>query len=584
MAYQLNRFDNTPLITVQDGTVDSTLNLKLVGKNWAGYGEIQNENFIYLLESFASGTPPAKAISGQVWYDSGTKKLKFYDGTKFRTTGGAEVSDTAPTNPVTGDFWFDTATDQLKAWSGSDWALIGPQSAGDGGKTQMVSELVKEAGTTTTYPVIKAYVGDTVMAVISETEFNPDSAVFGSFPKIKQGITLRNANATTGVSSGGVNNYFWGTAADSARLGGFPANQYVKTTDSIFTTTVAFGDSGFTVGDAPTPKIKMYVDGANGPVIENLVGSGLTLRITSSGISNNIAKLNIDSMFPGQSESYDLGTNSFKWRDVYAKSVRSATLTGNLVGNSTGIHKGRLIADDDTIAYNASTKTFFGTFNGVLVGSAGATIEGTLNGTVQNSLALNGVAASVLPTNNTIAQRNSTGAINATAFVGPATQADALKISTGVYLEAKITNTGNSIAARDAAGDITARYFVGTATAAQYADLAEKYLADEEYAPGTVVVVGGTAEVTACSMNTQAFGVVSTNPAYMMNSELVGGTYIALKGRVPCKVAGDIKKGDMLTAGNNGYAIKWENNVSRAFAIALEDSAGGFGTIEAIVL
>ena len=90
MAYTINRFDTSQLTVVEDGTIDQTTDLKLVGKNYAGYGEIQNENFVFLLENFAGNNQPPKPVSGQLWFDSSSSKLKFYDGTKWRTTGGAE--------------------------------------------------------------------------------------------------------------------------------------------------------------------------------------------------------------------------------------------------------------------------------------------------------------------------------------------------------------------------------------------------------------------------------------------------------------------------------------------------------------
>ncbi|NBP55172.1 hypothetical protein EBU71_01300 [bacterium] len=585
MSYQINRFDGTPFITVQDGTLDSTTNIKLVGKNYAGYGEIQNENFLFLLENFSSANPPAKAISGQVWYDSGTKKLKFYDGTKFRTTGGAEVASTPPTGLTTGDFWFDTNTAQLKAWNGTDFTLIGPQGTPTGGKTQMVSELVKESGTTTTYPVIKAYVGDTVMAVFSKQAFIPDANYIDqtAFPAIKQGVTLKNALTTTGVSSGS-NNFFWGTAADSNRLGGFPASSFVKTTDSVFSTSVAFGDTGFTVGDAPTPRLKVFIDGSAGPVIENLLGSTITMRITASGVPFNILRLDQDSAFPGQNEQYDLGKSSLKWDNVYAKTVIAAT-QGIHTGNVVGDLKGNINAADNTVAYNATSKTFFGTFSGTLVGS-NASVTGVLDGTVTNSQKLGNKLPDVNATVDTVPIRNSSGAINASGFFGgPAEKADSLKISGTTYITASTSNTANTIAARDTSGDLSARFFIGTATSAQYADLAEKYLADAEYAPGTVIKVGGDKEVTATQNQADiAFGVVSTSPAYMMNSELVGGTYIALKGRVPVRVIGPVNKGNPLVGTVNGCATAALTS-ERFFAIALEtDLSEGEKLLEAIIL
>ena len=103
MAYTINKYSGATLVVVQDGTVDLTTDLTFVGKNYAGYGEIQNENFLFLLENFSGTSQPPKPVSGQIWHDSTNGKIKFYDGTKFKTTGGAEVSTTQPTGLTAGD-------------------------------------------------------------------------------------------------------------------------------------------------------------------------------------------------------------------------------------------------------------------------------------------------------------------------------------------------------------------------------------------------------------------------------------------------------------------------------------------------
>ena len=137
---------------------------------------------------------------------------------------------------------------------------------------------------------------------------------------------------------------------------------------------------------------------------------------------------------------------------------------------------------------------------------------------------------------------------------------------------------------------VYATTFSGTATTARYADLAEKYLADKEYEAGTVVVLGGTEEITTTSTKDdhRVAGVVSTNPAYLMNSELEGTypTDVAMTGRVPCKVIGLIQKGDMLVAsGVPGHAVVNNNpNPGTIIGKALENKPdSGKGTIEIIV-
>ena len=137
--------------------------------------------------------------------------------------------------------------------------------------------------------------------------------------------------------------------------------------------------------------------------------------------------------------------------------------------------------------------------------------------------------------------------------------------------------------------------FHGTATTAQYADLAEMYSSDADYEPGTVVKIGGEAEVTqtTTAFCGDVFGIVSTDPAYLMNSDLTGTRVaVALEGRVPCKVIGPVKKGQrLLTSETPGVAraatdyemqehMDWYRIVGRA----LEDkSTESIGLVEVVV-
>ena len=125
------------------------------------------------------------------------------------------------------------------------------------------------------------------------------------------------------------------------------------------------------------------------------------------------------------------------------------------------------------------------------------------------------------------------------------------------------------------------------ATSAQYADLAENYVSDSSYEAGTVLEFGGEYEVTISDTESdRVAGIVSTNPAYLMNVDLDGDYIVALalQGRVPCKVIGNIKKGDMLTSAGNGYAMKSDNKVfGSIIGKALQDFTGGVGVIEVVV-
>ena len=123
----------------------------------------------------------------------------------------------------------------------------------------------------------------------------------------------------------------------------------------------------------------------------------------------------------------------------------------------------------------------------------------------------------------------------------------------GLEVSGSITSSANNAhvigANTNRFATIYATTFDGTALQAQYADLAENYISDKPYEPGTVMMFGGDAEVTECRgfINPKVAGVVSTNPAYLMNST-TDGVAIALKGRIPCKVEGPVNKGDLLVS------------------------------------
>jgi hypothetical protein len=481
MAYQIDRYNNTVLTVVQDGTIDQTTDLKFIGKNYAGYGEIQNENFLYLLENFAGANEPPRAISGQIWFDSAGSKLKFYDGTKWRTTGGSEVAGTEPTGLTEGDFWWDAANDQLYVYNGTDFILIGPQNAGEG-LTQMVSSTVLDASNNP-HSIIQATLEDEVVYIISKDEFTLGAVnPITGFSVIKQGITLVNTPAT-GVNAGVTSSAhrYWGTASNALKLGGLDAASYVTTTPGVtteFDSQVSFPDDGIAVGESLD--FKFFVENGDEGVISNETGSDSLIKIKvtdGTGTLQHIATFNNTGMVPAADNSYDIGTSTFKWATIYAN-----------------------------------------TFN------------------------------------------------------GEATRATALREGSN-FRTASQSAVGNTVAVRTATADLVANLFQGTATQARYADLAEKYSTAEELIPGTVVTVCAHEghEVEAANRGDIAIGVVSTDPAVMMNSE-AEGQYIGLKGRLPVRVIGAVKKGDAVYVDDKGCASTAINGGSLV-GVALESNS-----------
>lgn len=125
----------------------------------------------------------------------------------------------------------------------------------------------------------------------------------------------------------------------------------------------------------------------------------------------------------------------------------------------------------------------------------------------------------------------------------------------------------------------------GSTLVATYADLGERYASDEQYPPGTVVMIGGEREVTIATYQgrTKIAGIVSTNPAYILNSNESDSVVVALTGRVPCRVVGPVAKGDFMTVSKTpGVACataKWVGGT--IIGRALSDYTGkGEGIIE----
>jgi hypothetical protein len=262
------------------------------------------------------------------------------------------------------------------------------------------------------------------------------------------------------------------------------------------------------------------------------------------------------------------------------------------VGNVTGgnIRTAGLISATGTVTgsqFNGSGAGLTSIPNGALTNSA-VTVNGTSislggSGTVTaNAATLTGTVlnATVVTTSIT-----STGALNSGSITSGFGTIDigTDAITCGGIVNANANGVGNIGSSTTYFNTVFAK-----ATSAQYADLAEKYTADAEYAPGTVVVFGGSAEVTvdAVDGDRRVAGVVSTNPSYIMNAGCEGTNVatVALTGRVPCFVVGPVRKGDLMVAAGLGRArAEADPRVGTVIGKALEDHDGAEGTIEVVV-
>ena len=242
MAYAINKTDGTVVATVADGTLDTaSSSISLIGKNYAGYGEVLNENQIKLVENFAntSSNSPTSPLQGQIWYNTTANQLQVYNGSSFKSVSGANVSSTEPTNTAQGDLWYDSSNAQLYVYNGSAFVLVGPQSTSGAGVTGAVSQTITD-NTGVDRTVLQFKIADTIVGMLSSVEFTPQTAISG-FSTISKGFDL-----STAITS----NKFVGTATDADALGGVAAASYLRS-DANDTTSGTLGvlnDTGFTVG------------------------------------------------------------------------------------------------------------------------------------------------------------------------------------------------------------------------------------------------------------------------------------------------------------------------------------------------
>ena len=188
MAYVLNKTDGSELTELLDNVLDqTTIDLTLIGKNSSNYGEVLNENFIKLLENFSNTSPPDFPITGQVWYDSAENRLKVYDGSQFRTSGGPIVSSSTPTSLVQGDLWINNVTNQMYFYDGVDLLLAGPLYSDEQGLSgPEVVSIQDSSGNLKT--IVKVWVAQTLMGIWSKEEFTPGSTIEGFSGIIKKGF------------------------------------------------------------------------------------------------------------------------------------------------------------------------------------------------------------------------------------------------------------------------------------------------------------------------------------------------------------------------------------------------------------
>jgi hypothetical protein len=190
MTYLITKTDGSILTQVADGVLDqTTTDITLIGKNSSGYGNYIDNNFVHLLENFANVSQPIHPITGQLWFDTTENRLKVYDGTVFKVSGGTIISNSAPSGITAGDLWIDSSRQQLYFNDGTSTKLAGPIYTATQGITGFSTEDVLDTNSIS-HTILLLYVSQTLIGIFSKDNFTPATAISGFAGSISTGFNV----------------------------------------------------------------------------------------------------------------------------------------------------------------------------------------------------------------------------------------------------------------------------------------------------------------------------------------------------------------------------------------------------------
>jgi microcystin-dependent protein len=438
MSYNIDHSDkpNYGSITVDDQTLNTETSLTFVGKNYTGYSQYIAENFLHLLENFASSTAPINPTIGQLWYNTGQlsdpaqPQLLVCDASyNFVPASNVIKSTSEPTGATLGDLWVDTANQQLSLWSGSRWIVVGPQFS-EGAQT---GPYVGNPITDTTAPiginhnVIKLVVDDEIVAIVSKDSFTPKTTIDG-FATIKQGINISTKDFD---GDGTVLNKLWGTAnnADNLLVGNnsIPAANFLRS-DIASTTNYGFGirnNSGITLGSDLATSITTSQVGES--IFYNRIeGSSIFIRVKESGADKDVitisgSKVGINNTNP--TEALEVIGKITASNSILISGTANATnlITGSLqTAGGIAVTKNLQVGQNIVVAGTASTGAL--TVTGAIAASGTITAPTmtatTFNGTFVGQLSGSVTGTATRLTSPTVFQLQGDITSNAISFTG----------------------------------------------------------------------------------------------------------------------------------------------------------------------
>jgi hypothetical protein len=558
-----------------------------------------------MLENFSStssgGNPTVAQLNsplvGQLWWDKTNTLLKVYSGTGgWKTISSATSSSSQPSPSVVGDLWYSTTNQQLNVCTvggnPGTFIVVGPGYSSAQGTSGAIPETILDNVGATKY-ITSLYVQNVRVAIVYySASFTPEASVASAFPTIFPGVTLSSSVA------GAV---FAGSATNAQLLDSLDSSQFMRADANTATTGIlrVQNNTGMFVGAANVFNVNTTTTDAN--IKSNISGGNLIIQANVSGTTFNVAQaLGSNGTF-AISNAATVGTTL----GVTGNSSGGNLTTGGQVSATGNITGGNILTaglvQGATLSATANVQAGNLRTSGQVSATGNITSQANIAGTffLGNGSQLTGLSLGVSVTKfvNGVTEGN-IGVTDGNVNFNVAGTSNVLVLTSGTaFFAGNVSTIGIEKTGTNAIGNIgsSSNYFnrvFATATTALYADVAERFAADDVLEPGTVVELGGAKEITRSTedLSENVFGVISTRPAYTMN----GGAgeddthpAVAMTGRVPVKCVGTVRKGDRLVSAGEGVARAAQPGEATAFNVigrSLENKhTAELGTIEAIV-
>ena len=333
MSYLVNKTDGTLLVRVFDGQTDSPTSptghssITLIGKQVTNYGEIQNENFIHILENFSNETSPVYPLQGQLWWSKLTNSLNVYNGTAWKPVTGFTSSNTTPNTPAVGDQWWDTSNDQYKIYNGTSWLVVGPSYSKNDGLSGAVVENVYDISSVK-HTVIKIYHNGNVTAIMSrDSAFTPNVSITG-FTVVNPGITF-----TTEVNAIKV----YGTATNSDTVGNISPSAFLR--NDIDSTTSANLSITKQLNVGTNSELRLAVASGSASIGNYSLNKGISLKANVGGTIRDVISVDgatgLASVIGDPTANYGIATKNYvlvtenSLRDDYSDFITANVATVN---------------------------------------------------------------------------------------------------------------------------------------------------------------------------------------------------------------------------------------------------------------